>query len=134
MVLQLLRRRKVARIALHVIVEKKECRLAVGRRGPREQQGLISHDLAFSRHIRGQELERIDGGKVGIINTPNAVCMSAQQRGECSPFDADLRALLTQRANDVRSKAINMDVQLVLRAPASRVNGKREFVAGKVLP
>ena len=89
--------------------------------------------LTFPSHIRGKEFERIDGSEFGVIDTPNAVCMSAQQRGECSPFGADLRALLTQCANYIRGKTIYMNVQLVLRAPAGRVDGERKFVAGKVL-
>jgi len=99
--------------------------------------GFASDDQIFFPHSgagfwkRGRQTKRIGPGKVGSVNPPGAIRFANQQNRKRRPIRADCARMGTERSLHGGLDAIDMDMQLILRAPIDRVDRQAEFITLK---
>ena len=129
MVLQFLTLNELAACKPSLGIENDEPRHAVGKLSAGDDQRMLGHGLARTGDTVGEQEKRIGSIKILADQPPRAVSMSGKRFREICPGVADRTGMPFQRGADIRLDAIDVDVELVLRATQRRIDREAQRVA-----
>ncbi len=122
MILQLLARSPIAGRQIGMIIQQNESGGAAGECFAGNHQRMYPHVRPRLRIVIRQHEKRIGAVQIVAGDPDRPVIMSGQRHRKRRPMIADLVEVRGEGVTHVGADAIDMDMQLVLRAPERRID------------
>ena len=102
------------------------------RAGAHDDQRVMPHVAARAGHAVGQQHKRIGRAKLRPIDAHRHIVVSHQRHREFRPAWTNGAGVFAQRRRDIDAHAVDVNVQLILRASVDRIDRQPECIARPV--